>query len=123
MPGRFLLYSDADVSGPVVEALVRASWDLLRAIDAFPEKTKDLLHFERAAALGRVLLSNDRHMLEHAYRWLEEGRSFRGLIWWHQHRYSEMTPGDFLREFEALAVQEEDPFARYPIIIIEPKTG
>jgi len=47
--GRFPLYTDADIHGPVVAALRRAGWDVLRAVDAFPEGTQDLLHFERAA--------------------------------------------------------------------------
>lgn len=119
MPGGFPLYTDADVDGPVVKALAHAAWDVLRAVDAFPEKTKDAPHFERATALGRVLVSNDRDMLEIAYRWLEQERSFRGLVWWHRNRYREMSPGDFLREFEALAAQQQDPFSLYPIVIIE----
>ncbi len=119
MPGRFSLYADADVDGPVVKALMHASWDVLRAVDVFPEKTTDAPHFERATALDRVLVSNDRDMLELAYRWLEQGRRFRGLIWWHRNRYRELSPGDFLRGFDALAAQEQDPFALYPVTIIE----
>jgi hypothetical protein len=102
----------------VVNALAHAGWDLLRAVDVFPEKTKDASHFERASALGRVLVSNDRDMLDLAYRRLEQGRSFRGLVWWHRNRYREMSPGDFLREFEALAARQQDPFSAYPVIII-----
>jgi len=104
----------------VVRAPAQAGWDVLRAVDVFPEKAKDAHHFERATAFGRVLVSNDRDMLALAYRWLEQGRSFRGLVWWHRNRYREMSPGDFLREFEALAAQQQDPFSLYPIVTIEP---
>jgi hypothetical protein len=58
--GRFPLYTDADVHGPLVEALIRRGWDVLRAVDAFPEGTQDDLHFARAARLERVMVSCDR---------------------------------------------------------------
>jgi hypothetical protein len=38
--GRFSLYTDADVDGPVVKALQSAGWDVLRAIDAYREETQ-----------------------------------------------------------------------------------
>lgn len=79
---RFPLYTDADIHGPVVEALKQAGWDVLRAIDALPEGTKDPIHFERAAQENRVLLTNDRRMEPIAHAWLAEGRAFRGLICW-----------------------------------------
>jgi hypothetical protein len=56
---RFPLYTDADVHGPYVEALRRSGWDIVRAVDEFPEGTSDPIHFERAAREGRVLVSND----------------------------------------------------------------
>lgn len=59
MTGRFPLYADADVRGPLVRALKKGGWDIVRAIDALPEGTDDLQHFERAVALGRVLVTND----------------------------------------------------------------
>ena len=54
MPGRFPLYTDADIHGPLVEALVQEGWDVLRAIDRFPEGTNDYVHFDEAVRLGRV---------------------------------------------------------------------
>ena len=51
MAGRFPLYTDADIHGPVVDALIDAAWDVLRAIDALPEGTLDGPHL--AAALQR----------------------------------------------------------------------
>ena len=59
MAGRFPLYTDADVRGSFIKALKNAGWDVLRAIDALPEGAQDLPHFERAAELGRVLVTND----------------------------------------------------------------
>lgn len=60
MAGRFPLYTDADIHGPVVEALIDAGWDVLRAIDALPEGTLDGPHFERAAREGRVTVTPPR---------------------------------------------------------------
>ena len=120
MAGRFPLYTDADVRGPVIEALISRGWDVVRAIDAFPEGTFDWVHFEHAARLDRVLVANDRHMKAMAERWCAEGRSFRGLIWWPMETYACMTAGQFLERFEALAAQEQ-PFAPgYPIVVINP---
>ena len=48
MARRFPLYTDADVQGPVIHALKSAGWDVVRAIEAFPERTADSVHFERA---------------------------------------------------------------------------
>jgi hypothetical protein len=39
--GRFPLYADADIHGPVVDALRDAGWDVVRAIDTFAEGTLD----------------------------------------------------------------------------------
>jgi hypothetical protein len=120
--GRFRLYTDADVQNPVIKALKRAGWDVLRAIEAFPEKTKDPVHFERAVELGRVLVTNDEGLRQRARAWYEEGRALRGLIWWPQVDYEVRTPGDFLRAFEELA-QQEDPFSPYPILYLIAKRG
>jgi hypothetical protein len=112
---RFPLYTDADIHGPVVEALKQADWDVLRAIDALPEGTKDPIHFERAAQENRVLLTNDRRMEPIAHAWLAEGRAFRGLICWPRSHYALMSAGDFVEAFEELAGQD-DPFQVYPIV-------
>jgi hypothetical protein len=115
--GRFPLYSDADVDGPVVFALKGAGWDIMRAIDTYPEKTTDPVHFERAAREERVLLSNDKGIPLIAQQWLAAGRTFRGVIWWPRSIYDVMTPGGFVQALEELAAQD-DPF-RYPIIYLK----
>jgi hypothetical protein len=118
--GRFRLYTDTDVDGPVVKALIAAGWDVLRGIDAYPEGTEDEVHFARAAQDGRVLVSNDRDMKAIAVAWFVEGQSFTGLVWWPREHYGRMTRGDFLEAFAALACQD-DPFAVYPIVHLKPK--
>jgi predicted nuclease of predicted toxin-antitoxin system len=58
--GRFPLYTDADIHGPLITALRQRGWDVVRAIDLYPQGTADAIHFERAAAENRVLVSNDQ---------------------------------------------------------------
>lgn len=120
MAGRFRLYTDTDIDGPVVKALHAASWDVLRGIDAYPERTKDYIHFARAAQEGRVLVANDIDMKLLAETWFLEGRRFPGLIWWPRSHYAVLKPGDFVAAFEELAASDE-PFASYPIVHIKPK--
>ena len=62
MTARFPLYTDADIEGPVVDALVHHGWDVMRAVDVFPEGTHDDVHFARAASEGRVMVGNDRRL-------------------------------------------------------------
>lgn len=120
MAGRFRLYTDTDVDGPVVKALRGAGWDVLRGIDAYPERTTDDVHFARAAQERRVLVSNDRDMKAIAAAWFAGARSFPGLVWWPRSHYVVMSPGDFVAAFEQLAALDE-PFSAYPIIHIKPK--
>lgn len=48
-----------------------------RAIDAYPEETPDLPHFESAAVEDRVLVSNDLDQLTIAHQWLKLGVPLR----------------------------------------------
>ena len=118
MAGRFPLYMDADVNGPVVQALIDYGWDVIRAIDAFPEGTDDDVHFDYAARENRVMVGNDIHVKLLAERRYAERSPFRGLVWWPREHYGRMKPGDFVQAFEELARQ--DPFAAYPIVHIKP---
>lgn len=120
MAGHFPLYTDADVYGPLVSALKRNGWDVLRAVEAFPEGTKDRPHFERAAELGRVLVSNDADQLVIAVEWAAAGRRFPGLVTWPQKRHETLNVGLFLELFEGLAAQEEPFPPAYPIRFLTP---
>jgi hypothetical protein len=118
--GRFPLYTDTDVDGRVVSALAGAGWDVQRGIDAYPERTRDAVHFEHATKAGRVLVSNDIDMKLLGENWAAERRTFPGLVWWHRRHYQRMSPGDFVSAFEELATRD-DPFGAYPIVHVKPK--
>jgi predicted nuclease of predicted toxin-antitoxin system len=78
--GRFPVLTDACVNEHFVRAVPERGWDVVRAIDLYPERTKDEVLFERAAAEGRVFVTNDRPAEAIAIRWLIEGRCFRGMV-------------------------------------------
>lgn len=113
MAGRFPLLTDACVNDHLVQALSALGWDVVRAIDLYPERTKDEVLFARAETEGRVFVTNDRPAEAIAIRWLGEGRRFRGMVAWPVEGYEHRSIGDFAQDFEALA-KEDDPFA-YPV--------
>ena len=117
---RFPLFTDADVHGPLIKALTNRGWDVVRSVDTFLEGTDDEILFEYAANNGRVFVTNDQPAVDIAYRWLSEGRLFRGMITWPQMHYRLMTYGDIVQEFETLA-EMEDPFVKQPIRYVKPK--
>ena len=113
MAGRFRLYTDADIYGPLIDGLIKRGWDVLRAVDAFPEGTDDRTHFETAAKENRVLVAHDVHQRQIALEWIRGRHAFAGLITWRQSHHDHTSVGAFLEAFEALAA-EAHPFA-YPI--------
>lgn len=119
MAGRFPLYTDADVRGQLIKGLKKLGWDVLRAIEAFPEKTPDLTHFERAVALGRVLVTNDEDQDIIADQWYRAGKPFPGVVAWRQKIYAQTSNSQILEYFENLALQD-NPFAGYPILHLKP---
>ena len=113
MAGRFPVLTDACVNEHLVRALRDQGWDIVRAINLYPEKTEDEVLFARAAADDRVFVANDRPAEAIAIRWLREGRRFRGMVAWSVETYERRSIGSLALEFDALA-KEQDPFA-YPI--------
>jgi hypothetical protein len=103
----------------VVQGLVDRGWDVVRAVDAFPEGTDDGVHFAHDARANRAMVGNDIDVKLLAERWYAERRPFRGLIWWRREHYGRMKPADFVEAFEELA-RRDDPFAVYPIVHIKP---
>jgi hypothetical protein len=118
--GRFPLFTDACVNGHLVAALTQRGWDIVRAIDLYPERTPDLAIFARAAQEDRVFVSNDGPIEQLALSWLAGGRSFR-MVFWPQDDYGRWTIGELAQGFEALSA-EEDPFV-YPLRRLKPLRG
>jgi hypothetical protein len=75
----------------------------VRAVDLYPERTRDEILFERAAVDDRVFVTNDRPAEAITIRWLLEGRRFRGMVAWPVETYEHRSIGDVVEEFEALA--------------------
>ncbi|HVO11545.1 MAG TPA: DUF5615 family PIN-like protein [Vicinamibacteria bacterium] len=114
----FAVFTDNHVQQAVVDGLVAAGWDVVRAIDAFAGGTADAVLFEHAARDGRVFVTNDEDLLVIAAAWLDAGRSFPGLVYWHEDDYAAMTTGEILGSFEALS--RKLPFP-YPIHFVKPR--
>jgi hypothetical protein len=117
--GRFPLLTDIHVHDALVEALRRAGWDLLRAVDLLPSNAGDEALFAYAAEHDRVFVTNDRPLEAIAIRWMREGRGFRGLVCWPQKHYRVMTDGELAQAFDEIAASA-NAFA-YPIEYIKPK--
>lgn len=114
----FPLFADNQIRQPIVDALRQAGWDVVRAVDLFGERNNDEVIFRHAAGQGRVFLTNDKGIHAIAHRWLREGRSFRMVYWWAEHR-RRMSDGDVGEAIERLAAKA-DAFA-YPIEYIKPQ--
>jgi hypothetical protein len=41
VPGRFRLLTDENIPGPLIDALRRGGWDVVRVIDVFGERSVD----------------------------------------------------------------------------------
>ncbi len=109
MAGRFPLFTDAHIQQSIIEGLKRRGWDVERSIDLFPERTKDDALLDYVVASGRVFVTNDPGVIETVNDWPADGRSIRGMVFWKQLLYYEMSAGDFIRAFEAFA-KEDKPF-------------
>ena len=111
------LFVDNHVRGPVIKALRARGWDIVRAVDVFPGKNADEELLEYAAREGRVFVTSDGGIHMIAHRWLKEGRCFRMVYWWAEHR-RRMSDGEVASALERLAA---DPHAfDYPIQYIKP---
>lgn len=121
MAGRFPIYTDADVKGSVVAALIRRGWDVLRGIDRFPEETPDLIHFQAAAAENRVLVSSDGDMRLIGDAGSERAVGFGAWFGGNPNSTTACRPETSFALFEELADLEE-PFSPYPIIHVKPRS-
>jgi PIN like domain len=112
VPERFALLTDEHSPKALVKALRAHGWQVVRVEDepGLGKGASDDFVFRYAAAKGWVWLSRDERATQIPKRWLNEGRSFRGMICWPQRHDRRMTLGDVVRAIEALAA-EDDPFA------------
>jgi hypothetical protein len=75
---------DENVEAAIAEGLRLRNIDVLTAQEDGHRETPDPIVFDRANALGRVLVSEDHDMLSEATRRLRNGETFLGLVYWHQ---------------------------------------
>jgi hypothetical protein len=59
----FPVLADNHLQQAVVDGLLAEGWDVVRAIDVFPEGTEDEVLFGHAAKEGRVFVTNDASAL------------------------------------------------------------
>jgi hypothetical protein len=112
------LFTDNHVRQQIVDGLRARGWDVVRAIDVFPERTDDERLFAWAAENGRIFVSSDEPAQEIPKRWLRERRFFLGMICWPQKHHRRMSDGEFISALERGAA---DPQAfAYPIYYIKP---
>jgi hypothetical protein len=113
------LFTDNHVRQAIVVALRERGWQVVRAIDRFPEGTSDEVLFVHAAANNLVFVTSDPGVHALAHSWLERGRPFRMVFWRFAH-HGRLSDGDIVRALIALA---ENPAAfAYPIEYIKPSS-
>ena len=114
---RFALFTDANVDGRLIRALVQRGWEVNRSVDTFVQDEDDDVIFEHAAKEKLVFVTNDEDLLASGKSWLEKNRAFR-MIYWEKQLHDRVSIGALLEKFEKLADQE-DPFL-YPIRFLNP---
>ena len=73
-------YFDEHVHGVLAKTLPQRNVAVLTVQQDHHDAEEDSVIFERALALGRVLVSNDADMLAIAATYIAEGRHFNGLL-------------------------------------------
>jgi hypothetical protein len=96
---------DENVHRAITSGLRLRGIDVLAVQEDGRSGIDDPAVLDRAAALGRVLFSQDEDLLAEARKRQTEGRSFPGVIFAHQ---LHVTIGDCVRDLELIA-QVADP--------------
>jgi hypothetical protein len=94
------LYMDVHVPKPITVGLRIRQVDVLTAQEDDRRRTDDTILLDRAAELGRVMVSFDADMLRIATTRQREGQEFGGIVYGHQMRVS---VGECVRDLEFLA--------------------
>ena len=104
------LYMDAHVRRAVTVALRLREVDVLTAQEDDTDRLPDPELLDQATRLGRVLFTQDHHLLREAAERQRQGRHFAGVIYAHQLRIS---IGRCIDDLELLAkVNKSEDFAR-----------
>jgi hypothetical protein len=98
------LYMDAHVPGPITRGLRRRGVDVLTAQEDGSDELPDPDLLDRATALGRVLFSQDEHLLAEAARRQAAGEHFRGVVYVHQQK---LTLRQCIENLELIASASE----------------
>jgi hypothetical protein len=98
------LYMDVHVHIGITLGLRRRGVDVLTAQEDGTTTLADPDLLDRATALGRVLISQDRHLLAEAAQRQRAGQTFAGLIFVHQ---GTIGIGPCIDELELIAKIEE----------------
>ena len=94
-------YMDVHVRWPVSDGLRRRGVDVLTAQEDGHARADDPVLLDRAAALGRVLFTQDHDLLREAVRRQSSGAAFTGVVYAHQ---LAITVGQAIRDLELMAV-------------------
>jgi hypothetical protein len=98
---------DHHVRQEITDGLRDRGVDVLTAVEDGANRLPDDQLLDRATELGRVLFTQDRHLLQEAARRQRMGREFSGVVYGHQER---LTVGQYIAELEYLGLvgQPED---------------
>jgi hypothetical protein len=110
--------TDNHVRQPIIKALRDRGWDVVRAVDVLGEENDGEELLAWAVARGRVFVTSDDGVHATAHKWLREGRAFRMIYWWAEHR-RRMSDGEVVQALERLA-SRDDAFT-YAIEYIKPE--
>ena len=94
------LYMDEQVSMAITEGLRERGVDVITAQEDGLAQRADPEILDRATALGRVLFTQDRHLLQEAALRQRENRPFAGIIYVHP---LTLTIGQCIRDLELAA--------------------
>jgi predicted nuclease of predicted toxin-antitoxin system len=103
------IYADVHVPAPVVDGVRARGVDVLTAQEDGQRAAPDADLLRRAAALGRVMVSQDEDMLALATAFQNTGTDFSGLIYAHQLR---VTIGQSVNDLELICLAEDPPYMR-----------
>ena len=98
------LYMDQHVPRPITDGLRLRNVDVLTAFEDGHDRADDEVVLDRAAAVGRIVFTQDEDFLAIAHARQVSGTHFAGVIYAHQQGPS---IGDCIRDLELIATAYE----------------